>query len=148
MLIASLHGHSDVWSYEPPSDVDIEEVTKEVMGKLHDDWVMLQSYLGIPEHVMYQLTRETCERNKIRAMLKEWRNMSSGSRAQLAECLYGRLTHIYTMQLNYWCLRMFMCVAMDTWIPNRHKMEDCIYAQLQSYILSNLDNCLNQYIGN
>ena len=87
MLIAPLHGHSDVWSHEPPSDVDIEEVTKEVMGKLRDDWVMLQSYLGIPEHVMYQLEHERCERNKIRAMLKEWRNMSSGSRAQLAECL-------------------------------------------------------------
>ena len=87
MLIASLHGHSDVWSHKPPSDVDIEEVTKEVMGKLRDDWVMLQSYLGIPEHVMYQLEHERCERNKIRAMLKEWRNMSSGNRAQLAECL-------------------------------------------------------------
>lgn len=87
VLIASFRVHSDVWSHEPPSDVDIEEVTKEVMGKLRDDWVMLQSYLGIPEHVMYQLEHERCERNKIRAMLKEWRNMSSGSRAQLAECL-------------------------------------------------------------
>ena len=88
MLIPSLCGHSDhMWSHEPPSDVDIEEVTKEVMGKLRDDWVILQSYLGIPEHVMYQLNHDRHERNKIRAMLKEWRNMSRGSRAELAECL-------------------------------------------------------------
>ena len=88
MLIPSLCGHSDhMWSHEPPSDVDIEEVTKEVMGKLRDVWVILQSYQGIPEHVMFQIKQENCERNKIQAMLKEWRNMSRGSRAELAECL-------------------------------------------------------------
>ena len=74
-------------SHEPPSDVDIEEVTKEVMGKLRDDWVMLQSYLGIPDDVMFQINHERSERNKIRTMLKYWRHMSSGSLTELAECL-------------------------------------------------------------
>ena len=59
-----------------------------MVGKMRDDWVILQSYLGIPEHVMFQLNHERCERNKIRAMLKEWRNMSRGNRAQLAESLW------------------------------------------------------------
>ena len=72
---------------EPPSDIDLEEVTKEVMGKLRDDWVKLQSYLGIPDDVMYELEHEGSERNKIRALLKQWRNMYNGNRAQLAECL-------------------------------------------------------------
>ena len=57
------------------------------MGKLRDDWEILQSYLGIPDDFMFQVTHERSERNKIRTMLKTWRCTSSGSRAQLAECL-------------------------------------------------------------
>ena len=82
-VLDSFHGHL----HEPPSDIDLEEVTKEVMGKLRDDWVKLQSYLGIPDDVMYELEHEGSERNKIRALLKQWRNMYNGNRAQLAECL-------------------------------------------------------------
>jgi len=82
-VLDSFHGHL----HEPPSDIDLEEVTKEVMGKLRDDWVKLQSYLGIPNDVMYELEHEGSERNKIRALLKQWRNMYNGNRAQLAECL-------------------------------------------------------------
>ena len=58
-----------------------------MMGKLRDDWEILQSYLGIPDDFMFELTHERSERNKIRKMLKEWRSMSSCSRTQLAECL-------------------------------------------------------------
>jgi len=54
------HGHLG----EPPSDIDPEEVTKEVMGKLQDDWVKLQSYLGISDDVRYELEHEGSERNK------------------------------------------------------------------------------------
>ena len=52
-VLDSFHGYL----HEPPSDIDLEEVTKEVMGKLRDDWVKLQSYLGIPDDVMYELCR-------------------------------------------------------------------------------------------
>jgi len=82
-VLDSFHGYL----HEPPSDIDLEEVTKEVMGKLRDDWVKLQSYLRIPDDVMYELEHEGSERNKIRALLKQWRNMYNGNRAQLAECL-------------------------------------------------------------
>ena len=71
-VLDSFHGHL----HEPPSDIDLEEVTKEVMGKLQDDWVKLQSYLGIPDDVTYELEREGSERNKIRALLN---NMYNGN---------------------------------------------------------------------
>ena len=106
-VLDSFRGHL----HEPPSDIDLEEVTKEVMGKLRDDWVKLQSYLAIPDDVMYELEHEGSERNKIRALLKRWRNMYDGSRAQLAECLQNADQRLHG-DVKLWCMRPWMAHVM------------------------------------
>lgn len=58
------------------------------MGKLGPDWPKLQSFLGVPEHIMAQVQEEQSLGRKVMALLKAWRAHSrAATRTQLAECL-------------------------------------------------------------
>ena len=82
----TVHVHSLFIDY--PTDEELEEVAKEIMGKLQQDWTQLQAYLGIPEDVMLEVQSQPTIRQRVRGMLREWRDGSEdGSRARLAECL-------------------------------------------------------------
>ena len=72
-----------------PSDQELQEVSKEVMGKLGDDWTKLQQYLNIPDHVIAEINSPgTTLNQKVFRTLHEWRKHSrDGSKEKLAQCL-------------------------------------------------------------
>lgn len=72
-----------------PTDVELEEITKEIMGKLQHDYVKMKAYLEIPDDVMLEIeAAEPTLRRRVCCMLMEWRKRSKdGSRARLAERL-------------------------------------------------------------
>ena len=77
-----------IFSIDFPTDQELEEVTKEVMGKLQHDWPKLQAYLGIPDDVMLEIQCESTVRQRVRNMLKNWRQHGKDcSRLRLANCL-------------------------------------------------------------
>lgn len=72
-----------------PSDQELQEVSKEVMGKLGDDWTKLQPYLNIPDYVIAEINSpRTTLNQKVFWTLHEWRKHSrDGSKEKLAQCL-------------------------------------------------------------
>lgn len=73
-----------------PSDIDLHDITKEVMAKLKDDYTLLKAYLKIPDHVMVEIEHKYrfSLHNKVFHMLKWWSIYSEHpTKDNLIECL-------------------------------------------------------------
>ena len=64
-------------------------MTKEVTGKLRENYTILYSYLHIPDHLVAEIQCEPSLRRKVQRALQTWRSLNSGhaTRADLAELL-------------------------------------------------------------
>lgn len=90
------NGHIDI-----PTDHDLDSVATEVVRKLQAEWPLLQSHLGVPDHVMLDVFHQRNIQVQVFRMLKEWRSHSKDcSKENLASCLRsadGRLENAALM---------------------------------------------------
>ena len=71
-----------------PTNQELEEVAKDLVGKLKQNWVLLQSYLNVPDHIMAEIDSDPSILRKVFKMLKMWRDHSEdSSKDRLAVCL-------------------------------------------------------------
>ena len=74
---------------DEPTDEELEDITKEVMGKLGENYTILYSFLRIPAYVVAEIEGEPSLRRKVHKALQTWRSLNSGhaTRAELAGLL-------------------------------------------------------------
>ena len=77
-------------SSDYPSEIDLHNVTKEVMAKLRDDYTVLKAYLKIPDDVMAEIEHNYRSRlrSKVFSMLKWWSvRTEDPTKVNLVKCL-------------------------------------------------------------
>ncbi len=80
-----------------PTDIELDQVGKEVLGKMREDWVFLMTYLEIPDDDQTVALSKTTIRQQVWYMLRQWRDGSAdNTRARLAQRLkrFDRLRRV------------------------------------------------------
>ena len=83
------------------SEIDLQNVTKEVMAKLQGNYTRLKPYLNIPDYVMAEIDHKYKDElyNKIFHMLKWWiHNYEYPTKKNLVKCLVETDRTLWTVE--------------------------------------------------